>query len=157
MLRITKQTDYGIVLLTHMAATPERWATAPELALGASLPAPMVAKILKILAREGLLTSHRGAAGGYALARPAGEISVAQIITALEGPIAVTECTDSEPGLCHQEDSCPVRGNWNRINLAIREALEGISLAEMTAPVRRGSELVTLSRRRDVAPLVTAP
>ncbi len=153
MLRITKQTDYGIVLLTHMASAPERWATAPELALGAALPAPMVAKILKILAREGLLASHRGASGGYSLARPPREISVAQIITALEGPIAVTECTDSEPGLCHQEDSCPVRGNWNRINLAIREALEDISLAEMTASVRRSPELVTLTRRRDALAL----
>lgn len=153
MLRITKQTDYGIVLLTHMAAAPERWATAPELAIEASLPAPMVAKILKILAREGLLVSHRGAAGGYSLARLPEDISVAQVITALEGPIAVTECTDSEPGLCHQEDSCPVRGNWNRINQAIREALQGISLAEMTLPVRRLPELVTLSRRRDAVAL----
>lgn len=157
MLRITKQTDYGIVLLTHMASVSAGWATAPELALGASLPAPMVAKILKILAREGLLTSQRGAAGGYALARPPAEISVAQIITALEGPIAVTECTDSAPGLCHQEDSCPVRGNWNRINLAIRDALEGISLADMTASVRRGSELVSLTRRRESAAAATAP
>jgi FeS assembly SUF system regulator len=150
MLRITKQTDYGIVLLTHMASTPARQAAATELAHEAALPAPMVAKILKLLARAGLLQSHRGAAGGYSLARPPEEMSVADIITALEGPIAVTECTDGEPGLCHQEASCPVRSNWNRINQAIREALEGISLAEMTHPVaprHRVEDLVSLGRR----------
>lgn len=146
MLRITKQTDYGIVLLTHMAGDPKRLANAPDLALEANLPQPMVAKILKLLARAGILESHRGVNGGYCLSRSPEELSVAAVIGALEGQIAITECTDDEPGLCAQEMVCPVRSNWNRINLAIQEALGRISLAEMTGPVRvlRPTELVQL-------------
>lgn len=136
MLRITKQTDYGIVLLTWMAGDPARLVNAPELAEETSLPQPMVAKILKLLARAEILESHRGVNGGYCLARPPEELSVAEVIGALEGRIAVTECTDDTPGLCSKEQICPVRSNWNRINLAIQDALDRISLAEMTGPVR---------------------
>lgn len=146
MLRITKQTDYGIVLLTHMAADPERLANAPELAQEASLPQPMVAKILKLLARAGIVEGHRGVNGGYCLSRSPEEVTVAEVITALEGQIAITECTDDASGLCAQEEVCRVRSNWNRINLAIQEALDRISLAEMTGPVRvpRPATLVQL-------------
>jgi Rrf2 family protein len=102
----------------------------------------MVSKVLKVLAREGLLVSHRGTKGGYSIARRPEDISVAEIIRALEGPIAITECTDILHGDCDLELLCPVRGNWHRINQAIREALEGISLAEMTQPLP--SRLVSL-------------
>lgn len=150
MLRITKQTDYGIVLLTSMAHDPDRLVNATDLAGETGLPQPMVAKILKHLARSGVLASHRGVNGGYALARPPEELSVAEIIVALEGQIAITECTDDEPGLCAQETVCPVRSNWNRINGAIQEALDRISLAEMAGPLRapRGSGLVQLAGLR---------
>ena len=94
MIRITKQTDYGIVLLTHLAAQPERQLNAPELAAETQLPLPMVSKILKLLVREGLLLSHRGVKGGYSLGRPPAEITMAEIIASLEGPIAITECID---------------------------------------------------------------
>lgn len=144
MIRITKQTDYGIVLLTHLAADPERQYNAPELAAEARLPLPMVSKILKLLAREGLLGSHRGVKGGYSLARQPEAISMAEIIAALEGPIAITECISVE-GDCSHEPLCPVRSNWRRINLAVRTALEGITLAEMTHP---GQKLVTLGGAR---------
>lgn len=133
MLRMTKSADYGIVLLTHMAGEADRIFNAPELAQGARLPHPTVSKILKILAREGILASHRGAKGGYSLARTPREISVDQIIEALDGPIGITECIDEAPGECGQEPICPVRGNWQRINEAIRDALSGITLAEMTS------------------------
>lgn len=147
MLRITKQTDYGIVLLTALANDPDRQVNAPELAQETALPQPMVAKILKLLARAGILESHRGVNGGYCLARPPEELSVAEVITALEGQIAITECTDDSSGLCPQEGICAVRSNWNRINLAIQEALDSISLAEMTGPVRapRPERLVQIS------------
>lgn len=148
MLRITKQTDYGIVLLTHMAMDRERLVTAPDLAAEANLPQPMVSKILKLLAKDGVLESHRGANGGYCLAREPEAVTVAEVITALEGQIAITECTDEEPGLCTQEAVCPVRSNWNRINFAIRTALEGISLAEMSGvvPVQRRTPLVGIGQ-----------
>lgn len=141
MIRITKQTDYGIVLLTHLAAHPDRSFNAPELAAEARLPLPMVSKILKLLAKEALLVSHRGVKGGYSLSRLPGEISMAEIVAALEGPIAITECVSVDSD-CTHEALCPVRGNWQRINEAVRGALEGISLAEMTFPKRQ--ELVTL-------------
>jgi FeS assembly SUF system regulator len=142
MIRITKTTDYGIVLLTYLADQPGRLFNAPDLAGETQLPLPMVSKILKSLVREGLLVSHRGVHGGYALARDPGEITVSQIIAALEGPIAITECIDDSPGECSQEPICPVRGNWQRINRALREALEAISLAEMVHPLPH--DLVTL-------------
>lgn len=136
MIRMTKQADYGIVLMTRLAGEPRRQFSAPELAEECQLPQPTVSKILKALARGELLASHRGVKGGYALARDPQEINVAEIITALEGPIAITECIDDAPGECCQEPICPVRGNWQRINVAIRVALEHIKLAEMTHPIR---------------------
>jgi FeS assembly SUF system regulator len=142
MLRMTKTADYAIVLLTRMAEEPDRIFNAPELALATRLPAPTVSKILKILARHDLLESHRGAKGGYGLHLSPESISVEAIITAVEGPIGITECIDDAPGACDQESVCPVRSNWQRINEAIRHALAGITLAEMT---RAGSQgLVTL-------------
>ncbi|HRC88107.1 MAG TPA: SUF system Fe-S cluster assembly regulator [Thermoanaerobaculia bacterium] len=146
MIRITRLTDYGIVLLSQMAMEPERRFNAPDLAAETRLPQPMVSKILKMLARSGLLLSHRGVHGGYSLARPAEQIDMAQIITALEGPIAVTECNEDLPGSCLQEASCPVRGNWLRINRAIRDALAEITLAEMSRPA--SLRLVSLGGRR---------
>ena len=143
MLRITKQADYGIVLMSRLANQPETLHNAASLAAEEQLPGPIVSKILKILARGGLLESHRGVKGGYTLSRPPESISVAEIISALEGPIAVTECIEDGPGECSQEPFCAVRGNWQQINLAIREALEAISLAEMTEPLDR---LVTIGR-----------
>ena len=142
MIRMTKQADYGIVLMSRMAIFPERLFTAAEIAGEVSLPTPTVSKVLKLLARSGLLDSLRGVKGGYYLARAAEEITVAEIISALDGPIGITECIDDTPGECSQEPICPVRGNWQRINEAIRQALEAISLAEMTHRPSRG--LVTL-------------
>jgi FeS assembly SUF system regulator len=133
MIRITKQTDYGIVLLTHLAAQPGRQYNAPDLAAEVQLPLPTVSKILKLLARERLLLSHRGVKGGYGLARPPQEISMAEIIAVLEGPIAITECED-EHGDCLHEPICHVRSNWQRINAAVRAALAGITLAQLALP-----------------------
>ncbi len=143
MIRITKQTDYGIVLLNHLATHRDRQYNAPDLALETHLPLPMVSKILKLLAREGLLVSHRGVKGGYGLARVPEAITMAEIIVALEGPIAITECIDLS-GDCFHEQACQVRSNWQRINEALRTALQGITLAEMAPPAQK---LVTLGGR----------
>ena len=137
MLRMTKQADYGIVLMTWMAGEPERQFTAGELAHETQLPAPTVSKILKTLARQHLLASHRGVKGGYNLARATSDITMAEIISALDGPISITECIDDTPGECSHEPTCAVRSNWQRINDAICLALEGITLAEMTQPLPR--------------------
>jgi FeS assembly SUF system regulator len=143
---MTKQADYAIVLLTQLASDPDRQFNASEIAAQTELPQPIVSKILKLLARRELLASHRGAKGGYRLARTADEISVAEIIEAVEGPIAITECVDETPGECSQEPICPVRSNWQRINGAVRHALEEITLLEMTHPF--SPTLVTIGSGR---------
>jgi FeS assembly SUF system regulator len=135
MIRISRLTDYGIVLMSHMAAHPDETHNAAEIALAARLPVPTVSKLLRQLAHEGLLTSHRGVKGGYSLARRPEEISVASIIRVLEGPIALTACVTDLPGECEHESQCPVRGHWSRINHAVREALDGISLSDMASPM----------------------
>ncbi len=138
MLRVTKLADYGILLMTRFAAGPRATFNARDLAREARLPLPVVSKVLKLLVRAGLLVSQRGVKGGYGLARDPGEINVAEIIRALEGPIAVTRCSDRTHGGCGLKGFCPVSANWHRINSAIHGALEGITLAQMTRPLPPG-------------------
>lgn len=146
MMRITRITDYGIVLLSYFDGA--KVLTTPSLAEFAQLPLPVVGKVLKALCRGGLLVSQRGASGGYRLARPAREISVAEVIRVLEGPIALTECSADAPGLCELEPVCPVRGNWQKISAVVRRALEGLTLAEMTRPAaERRISALTLVRK----------
>ncbi len=133
MMRITREADYGILLMTGLAQSEGQPCSAAALAQQRRLPLPMVSKILKTLTRSGLLTSQRGAQGGYCLARPASEISAADIIHALEGPLAITECSAAHEG-CARQEHCDVSGHWPRINQAIYAALHGISLAEMSRP-----------------------
>ena len=134
MLRLSKLTDYGTVVMTYLAREPTRMHNATEIAARVGVALPTVSKVLKLLAKHGLVVSHRGTKGGYMLARPAAGITVAQIIDAMEGRIAMTECS-SAPGLCQQEVECSIRVNWMRINQAIRTALEAVTLADMTHPV----------------------
>jgi FeS assembly SUF system regulator len=148
VIRLSKVADYGIVMMTHLARHPDRQHTAPEIAAQSHLPLPMASKILKGLVRAGLLVSHRGVKGGYGLARPALAISVADVIVALEGPIALTACIEHAPGECDIEALCPARANWQRINAAIRHALEGITMNEMaqTVPAAFAAPLAALDR-----------
>ena len=137
MLKLNRITDYAVVVLAQMAREPGRLVTAPRLAQDSTVPMPTVAKVLKDLAREGVLVSERGAHGGYRLAKPPGEVTVLQIIRALEGPVSLTACVDGTEGNCDVEALCPMRGNWDRVNRAIRTALESVSLAEMAiSPMR---------------------
>ena len=140
MIRLTKLADYGVVLTSHMAADPGRLHSAAELAKEAWVSVPTAAKILKILARQGVLESHRGASGGYSLARAPHEVSVADVIAALEGPIAVTECVEEGSGDCAVESVCQVRGSWQKINDAVRGALQEITLEEMAETIHPPEE-----------------
>lgn len=137
MFKLGKLTDYGTVLMTALAAAPARVQTSQELAAGTRLAAPTVAKLLKLLGKAGLVESLRGAHGGYRLARPPERITVADIVSALEGPIALTECSVHRG--CGIENHCGVRSNWRVINDAIRSALEAVTLAQMTLPLTRSS------------------
>ena len=137
MLRVSKLTDYATVVMTCLAMTGAEVTSAQQLADAARLELPTVSKLLKQLAHAGLVTSRRGVNGGYCLARPAEAISVADIVTAMEGPIGMTECS-AHAGACGHESHCGVRVNWQRISQAIRSALQGVSLADMVAtPPRR--------------------
>ena len=134
MIRLSRMADYGVVVMTYMAMRAHRTQTTHQVAQATGLPEATVGKLLKVFAREGLLESHRGVHGGYELTRAAEDVSVADIVTAVEGPIALTLCVDDHPGSCDVESLCPMRGGWNRINSALREALEGVSLAAMAFP-----------------------
>jgi FeS assembly SUF system regulator len=145
MLRISKLTDYATLILAHLAEPGAKRHTASEVAVSARIALPTVSKVLKELQRAGLVASTRGAHGGYALARPARSITAADIIDAVEGPVALTEC-----GL---EASCRVGASWQRVSLAIRQALSEVTLTQLvgaealaTQPVRLGS--------RDATPVV---
>ena len=131
MFRLSRLTDYGFVVLSQMAKKAGETATAPELAEATALPLPTVAKTLKSLAKSDVIVSHRGAGGGYSLDRSASDITVAEIISALEGPVALTACVEGAENHCDVESHCPMRGHWDPINRAVKTALEAISLADV--------------------------
>jgi FeS assembly SUF system regulator len=139
MLRISRLTDYATVLLAVLASEPQQLKTAAALAQETRIALPTASKLLKQLHRAGLVTSTRGLHGGYQLARPAAQISAAAILDALEGPVALTDCSAGQ-GNCEIEESCRVGRVWQRLNLAIRRALYDVSLAQLagldTAPAR---------------------
>lgn len=135
LFRLSKLADYGIVIMTGLARRPDQQFSAADIAQDSAIPQPTVSKILKMLARADLLTSHRGAKGGYGLSRPGSEITVAEVITAIEGPIALTACIDEGAGACDIESLCPARANWQRINDAIKGALDGINIEEMALTI----------------------
>lgn len=146
VLRITKLTDYAIVLATQLAIANEP-RSCRQLAESTGLPKPTVAKILKTLSRSGLVLSSRGVTGGYSLCRGSDEVSVRDVIEATEGPIAVTECTDDQTEPCQREEKCGLKANWERINNALSGALSAISLADMATSTDLQQELIQLRRR----------
>ena len=135
MFRLGKLTDYGTVVMTALADEPARVHSAQELAAATRVPPPTVSKLLKRLAKSGLIEALRGVRGGYRLARAPDSITVADMVRALEGPIALTQCADHAGG-CSIESSCATSANWQLINTAIREALEAVTLAQMSAHAR---------------------
>jgi FeS assembly SUF system regulator len=133
MFRISRLTDYGTMLLVYLAQHDDRLCSASDVALGTHVAQPTVQKLLKVLARTGLVDSVRGAEGGYRLARRADSITAAEILDALEGPVAITECSTIESH-CELESMCQVGDAWQKINQAIRLALTEITLADLEHP-----------------------
>ncbi|MGE6756458.1 SUF system Fe-S cluster assembly regulator [Corallococcus interemptor] len=143
MLRMSKMTDYGIVLMAELARADGETRTTRELAARTRVSLPSASKVLKGLLQAGLVVSHRGASGGYGLARPAEAISLAELVSALEGPVSLTECGQHQgkpAGPCELESVCQVRGHWRLINQAIQEALGKLTLADLRAPAPRMPE-----------------
>lgn len=133
MFRLNRLTDYAVVVLSQMSLRREELRSAQQISDDTAVPLPTVSKLLNLLGRAGLVTSQRGAAGGYTLSHAPEQISVAQIVQALEGPIALTACVDGAAESCDVEALCPMRGNWNKVNTAIQDALTSVSLADMMA------------------------
>jgi FeS assembly SUF system regulator len=133
MFRLNRLTDYAVVVMSQMAMRGGETRSAQQISEDTGVPLPTVAKLLNLLGRAKLVTSQRGAAGGYMLSAEPEAITVAQIIQAMEGPIALTACVDGAVDSCDAESFCPMRGNWNKVNGAIRAALTSVSLAEMMA------------------------
>lgn len=129
MIRLSRFADYAVVILSQMAGQNAVRLSASDLAVQCNLPEPTVAKILKSLTRAGVLTSTRGVNGGYGLARSVDKITVADIITAMDGPISITDCADNSP--CVLEGHCSMHGRWGKVNLAIRTALDSITLVDL--------------------------
>jgi FeS assembly SUF system regulator len=140
MLKLSKLTDYATVILSHMAQDCGRVHGALEIAEATGIAQPTTSKILKILVNARVLASTRGSKGGYKLARAPERITVASVISALEGPIALTECTASHKG-CEQASGCRIQGNWHLINQRISQALESVTLADMILPSRTPHEV----------------
>lgn len=134
MLRIGKLTDYAILILSEMAKSPDSLLSASSLAEALHLTPPTVSKVLKILAENGLVTSVRGAVGGYRLARKAATISLTDVITAMEGAIALTECCDDNT-LCSINAMCTMRDNWRKINHKVADMLAEYTIVDMLSPI----------------------
>jgi FeS assembly SUF system regulator len=146
MLRISKLTDYGTVILALLASQPQRSLPAAEVAERTRIALPTVSKLLKKLQRSGLVISTRGSHGGYQLASPANEITAARILDALEGPVAITECSGQHSS-CGLESNCSVGHAWQRVNAAIRRALNDVTLAQLSGTERTGTTAtIPLSR-----------
>ncbi len=136
MLRLSKLTDYAVVVLVRLSRG-EPCQTAPGIAAATGVPEPTVAKVLKALAGAGLVSSQRGARGGYRLAMPLQAIPVSDVITAIDGPIALTSCVEGSGSGCEAEHLCPMRGRWDPVNEAVRDALSAITLADMERSIPR--------------------
>jgi FeS assembly SUF system regulator len=133
MIILSKLADYGVIVATHLAADPDRQATAAAIARATRLPPATVAKLLKALAHAGLVAATRGAAGGYRLARPASSITIAELVAAIDGDIGMTQCAVHVAD-CARTTWCPTRPHWAAINRAVGAALSAISLADMLTP-----------------------
>lgn len=134
MLKLGRMTDYAVVALARLARqAPGVVMTAPRLAAVTGLPEPSVAKLLKGLVHHGLVTAQRGAAGGYTLARRPEDISMAEVVSALEGPIALSACVEGSEDDCLIRGQCAIRGRWEPVNRALRDALAAVTLADMAA------------------------
>jgi FeS assembly SUF system regulator len=152
VLRLSKLTDYAVVVLVRLASAPGVQ-TSPGIAAATGIPEPTVAKVLKILAARGLVSSQRGARGGYRTERALSDIPISDVIAAVDGPIALTACVDGSLAECESQGLCPMKGRWDPVNDAIQQALNAISLADMQDA---GVPAVFRVPARDPAPMTAA-
>ena len=137
MIKLSKLSDYAIVVLSRLATEQGELQTASSLSEGTGIPEPTVAKVLKLLSRSGIIQSIRGVKGGYLFNRSPSEITITELIEALEGPVAITSCADEElENNCAMSGLCPIHGRWVPVNKAIKSALDQVFLADLLIPKR---------------------
>lgn len=131
-MRLTHLADYAVVMMTAAARRDaSSRLSATDLAQETGVPLPTAQKLMQQLAAHGLLIGQRGAGGGYALARPVGEISLADIVEAIEGPIVLTQCADGANHECALDTHCRVKPHMGIVGNAVRGALGAVSLREL--------------------------
>jgi len=131
-VRLSSMADYAVVTMCAAARhCGHARVSAAELASETGLPAPSVQKLVSLLSRAGLLKATRGSGGGLQLARPAAAISLADIVEAVEGPIALTSCVEHGRHDCQLEGACSVRPHWGVVNEALRRALADVPLTRL--------------------------
>ena len=136
MIKLSKLTDYAVVVLAQMAREKGALLSASTLSERSGVPEPTVSKILKLLGKAGIIESARGVSGGYRLDKSAENVPVTAIITAIEGPIALTACVDDSDESCALQGVCAMNGRWSPVNRALHSALENVTLADMTGERR---------------------
>jgi Rrf2 family protein len=163
MLKLSKKVDYALILLGRLQSAGAgsgvaglQAASAREMAERYRLPQPMVANILKSLTGAGILTSTRGVLGGYALARDAGSISLADLVEALDGPIGLMDCTSAQT-TCEHQSGCPMHSPIQRVHARFRAFMASYTLADIFTGTEPGRPLAWTFRRAAVAPLRTVP
>jgi FeS assembly SUF system regulator len=135
VIRISRLADYGVVLLGHMVRRGgDGPVPARDLAEVSGVPAPTVAKILKSLTRAGILSAQRARHGGYRLARPPEQISVTEVLAALDSPVSITVCCAVDSVTCQLSATCPGRDRWHAVNQVIHRSLGNLTLSEMVSP-----------------------
>ena len=142
MIKLSKLSDYAIVVLSRLAAEKGDVMTTALLSSETGIPEPTVSKVLKLLSKQKIVLSVRGANGGYMMERCPKDITVTELITALEGPIALTDCVDGRDTDCMITSLCPLKGGWNKVNMAVKNALDQVALADLLIPVTRKRKLV---------------
>jgi FeS assembly SUF system regulator len=147
MLRLSNLADYAVLILVQSTREDSQRLSATRTAAATGLPVPTVAKVTGLLAKAGLITGQRGAGGGFELARPADAISVADIIEAVDGPIALTHCVEGITD-CAIETSCQMKAPWQVINRVMKDALGSISLSDLSRAATSPASL-PLSLRLD--------
>lgn len=136
MIKLSKLSDYAIVVLSRLASERGEVVTTSTLSGDTGIPEPTVSKVLKLLAKQQIVISVRGANGGYKMDRAPADITVTEMITALEGPIALTSCIEHGNNDCMIDTLCPLKGGWQKVNMAVKDALDKIALSDLLVPVR---------------------
>lgn len=136
MIKLSKLSDYAIVVLSRLSSERGEVLTTSALAADTGIPEPTVSKVLKLLAKQEIVISVRGANGGYKMERCPKDITVTEMITALEGPIALTSCVEHGNSDCMIDTLCPLKSGWQKVNLAVKNALDKVALSDLLIPVR---------------------